>query len=251
MLPKFLTNINWVSMDMKTFILLVVTKPPIRENTFTPKRKPLNCTQTVPTPHENRRGADLAMVEHTEPRLSSWRIRTQPAKPQNQGGERQDDRVCCGNEPQSPAYNTARGSATSLLTARPSARHPRVGRSLSPALAGSRASQKPAEREHHPQGSRELTCGGGARRGGRTGARGRGVLTRGRAGSRDLLIAGVTAQTGPWVWGVRACSARVRRLRAAVGQSVSVRVGLAVTTLWVSARGGAGPAGLEGYGTGR
>lgn len=191
------------------------------------------------------------MVEPTDPRLSSWRIRTQPAKPQNQGGEHQDDRVCCGNEPQSPAYYTARGSATSLLTARPSARHPRVGRSLSPALAGSRASQKPAEREHHPQESRELTCGGGARRGGRTGARGRGVRTRGRAGSRDLLIAGVTAQTGPWVWGVRACSARVRRLRAAVGQSVSVRVGLAVTTLWVSARGGAGPAGLEGYGTGR
>lgn len=102
--------------------------------------------------------------------------------------------------------------------------------------------------EHHPQESWEFTCGGGARLEGGACARGRSVLTRGREGGRgpgDLLIAGVTGQTGPWLAGVRACSARVGRPKAAVaGCPCARRFGSAVTTWWVLARGGGGPAGL-------
>lgn len=171
-------------------------------------------------------------------------------KAANQGGRRRDARVCRGNPPQSPAHHAAaRRSATSRLTARP-ARHPRVGAEaralLSRDLAPHTSPRKGSITRGKAGNSRAGAGRGGARRGGGPGARGRGVLTRGKAGSRDLLIAGVTAQTGPWVLGVRACSARVWRLKAAVWPSVPVRVALPVTTLWVSARGGAGPVGLEG-----
>lgn len=88
MLPTFLTNINWVSAAIKTFILLVVTKLPVRENTFTPKgTNHSTANKRYRVPMRNRCGADQTVAEPTAPRLGSWSIRTQTAKPANQGGE--------------------------------------------------------------------------------------------------------------------------------------------------------------------
>lgn len=146
MLPKFLTNINWVSTVIKTFILLVVTKLPVRENTFTPKEtNHSTANKRYRVPMRNRCGADQTVAEPTEPRLGSWSIRTQTAKPQTKAeNKQQDDRVCCGDQSLSPAHYTAQGSATSFLTSRPS-HHPRVGRAqvqLSRDLAPRRTSRK-------------------------------------------------------------------------------------------------------------
>lgn len=119
MLPKILANTNWVSTVMKTFILSVVAKAPVKGNTFAPK-------DTIQRPTDR---TDPAMAKPTEPRLRSPRIRTQDCKAANQGGGRRDARVCRGNPPQSPAQHAAaRQPATSRLTARPARRHPRVGR---------------------------------------------------------------------------------------------------------------------------
>ena len=178
-------------------------------------------------------------LKPTEPRLRSPRIRTQAAKPPTKA----DD----GGTPAS-AVEIRRSPQP---TTQPLADPPRPVSQPAP-RATPASGQKP---EPCSRGISRLTqaLGKGASPAGKPGphvrgpgARGRGVLTRGKAGSRDLLIAGVTAQTGPWVLGVRACSARVWRLKAAVWPSVPVRVALPVTTLWVSARGGAGPVGLEG-----
>lgn len=154
------------------------------------------------------------MAGPTEPRL-----RLQNRK---QGGERPKGRVCGGNSPSpEPTARLHEPPRPSTQPATPASGNARVllSRDLAP-------HRNPVEPEHRPQESWEFTCGGrGERRGGAC-VRGRSTLTRRRAGSRDLLIAGVTAQTGPWVLGVRACSSRVGRLKAAVWQSACVSVRL-------------------------
>lgn len=110
------------------------------------------------------------MAEATEPRLSSWRIRTQTAKPQTKA-ENSRTTASAVESSRSPQHTT-RLKDPPRPPSHPAPRATPRRESPGPALAGSRASQKLAEGEHHPQERRELTCRGGARRGGGAGARG-------------------------------------------------------------------------------
>lgn len=247
----FQTNINRVNTLIKAFILLTVTKPPAKEKynhadgdhstAKQPSRLPASREDPGAPSQQwldprNLGSAPAGPALGLQNRKPRRRTAQPPRLPQTQSqchGRRSGDRHVYPSPPPK---------------ARPERHAPASKKKKTSVLAGSRASRSPAEMEHHPQESWEFTCGGGARLEGGACARGRSVLTRGREGGRgpgDLLIAGVTGQTGPWLAGVRACSARVGRPKAAVaGCPCARRFGSAVTTWWVLARGGGGPAGL-------
>lgn len=152
-------------------------------------------------------------------------------------GDQQNHRVRCANGAGPKAHKAAPGTATSVRPARP-ARHPRGGGKKTPKIPFSRdLAPRFWSITRRKAGNSRAGAGRDEEAGPAPG--GRSILTRGRAGSPDLLIAGVTAQTGPWVWGVHT------RMLSAVGRAVGrledgwscppVRVASPVTTLWVSA----------------